>query len=255
MLKTINKVLFGGLLVALIAIFYTSNPSNKVQVDPNVKVLDRDTFVDNKELTNLVNKTKKILKTISIKSSNTVFLDTEVNYSSVERVVSELKKLDGKVNGPIYLLIDSPGGSIIDGAAILSQMEGMKTPVYTVCIRMCASMAAVIHQYGKKRLALDRSLLMFHPASGGVRGQIPNMLSLLKMVQRYYGKMNTYIIKRSGIDANKFAQLTAYELWLEADDAKALNFVDDIVHINDLTKKSKFPFLTSSKFKQVFNFK
>lgn len=129
-------------------------------------------------------------------------------------------------------MIDSPGGSVVDGSQLISFMEASSVPIHTVCLKLCASMGFVIHQYGKTRLAVDRSFLMAHPASGGTRGQLDNMISQLNALQRYVTKSNNYIATRSGKTLAEFKELWAFEMWKDAEDSKELGFLDNIVSLN-----------------------
>lgn len=66
---------------------------------------------------------------------------------------------------PIYLFIDSPGGSVQAGLTIIDCMNYVKAPVYTFCYSMAASMAAVILAAGEKRFAFEHSTIMIHQPS------------------------------------------------------------------------------------------
>lgn len=179
-----------------------------------------------------LNKTNKIVQRIS--TQRVVYFNDQFHVDSVQQAIAKLKDLEAKSNEPIYLLIDSPGGSVIDGGSLASQMEASKAPVYTVCTRLCASMAAITHSYGAKRYALDRAILMYHPASGGARGQVPNMVSLLKTISRYVDRMNANIVSRSNGKLSKadFETLVAYELWIDSEDALEKGLIDGIVSLN-----------------------
>jgi ATP-dependent Clp protease protease subunit len=162
---------------------------------------------------------------------NIVFLNTQVDEYSVNEIITRLQTLEGSKE-PVYLLIDSPGGSVFDGARLITQMESMKTPVNTVCVGLCASMGAMIHSYGKQRLITARSTLMYHPASGGAQGQIPNMLARLNYAQNFVGKLEANVQKRSGMAKADYEKRIAYEFWADSDEAKALKLVDNVVALN-----------------------
>lgn len=136
-----------------------------------------------------------------------------------------------KNHKPIYLLIDSPGGSVMDGAMIISAMEGAGVPVYTVCTKLCASMAFIIHQYGTKRFMVDRAVLMAHPASAGVEGTLEQMHSRLAFLERFTGKLNAGISKRAGLSAEQFKSQYLVEQWLDAEDSTNAHFNDSIVTV------------------------
>lgn len=176
---------------------------------------------------------KKTVLRLTPNASRVVYLDTQVVPFSASSVINQLKKLDTSKE-PIYLMINSPGGSVFDGMQIITQMEGMQAPVYTVCTLLCASMAAFIHQYGVKRYVLDRSFLMFHPGSGGIQGQIPNMLSMLGSVQNTVDKMNNYIVSRSKLTAEEFQRRLSYEMWIDGEDSVKSGLADSLAVILDV---------------------
>lgn len=180
---------------------------------------------------NLVVLSKNVLK-LSVDYKRVLYLDEEVTAQASQRIANSIKQLQDSSAAPIYLLIDSPGGSVIDGAAVISEMEVSRAPVYTVCTRLCASMAAMIHSYGAKRYVTDRSILMYHPASGGSQGQVPNMLSQLTTLTRYLNKMVANIVARSKVSKDEYEKLTAYELWVDAEDALQRGLADSIVNLN-----------------------
>lgn len=139
-----------------------------------------------------------------------------------------MKSHNGK---PLFLAINSPGGSVLDGAMIITAMEASRVPVYTVCMQMCASMAAIIHQYGKQRFMLDRSLLMFHNAYGGVEGTIPGMLSQLNAINKYIQRFDLYISNRAGLSQKEFKGIINTDLWMDAEDSVEKQFADGLVYL------------------------
>lgn len=175
----------------------------------------------------------KAINKITVSTNRVVYFNNAFTFSTVQDAVEQLKKLeaeDGKT--PIYLLLDSPGGSVLDGATLISQMEASKAPVYTVCMRLCASMAAMTHSYGAKRYALDRAILMYHPASLGAQGQLNNMISLLGTLQRFIDKMNANIVSRSKLAKDDYERKIAYEFWVDSEDALKYGLVDGIISLS-----------------------
>lgn len=177
-------------------------------------------------------KAEKLINKVAVDKTRVVYLTGQVDFFMVKEITDKLKELEAASDKPIWLLIDSPGGSVLDGMTLISQIEASRAPVNTVCTRICASMAAMIHSYGSKRYALDRAVLMYHPASGGSEGQIKNMLSLNLSVQRMVDKMNLNVITRSGFDRAEFEKLIAYALWIDAEDSLAKGLLDGIVNLN-----------------------
>lgn len=145
---------------------------------------------------------------------------------------ASLVQMDRDNHKPIYVVIDSPGGSVLDGATFISTMQSVKSPVYTICIRLCASMGAMIHQYGTKRYALDRSIIMFHPASVGSQGDVDRIKSFITTLQRYTNKMETYVAKRQGITLEQYKAKASIEFWVDAEDGLKEHVVDEIVSLD-----------------------
>lgn len=172
----------------------------------------------------------KTVTSLKLKNSRVLLLFGEVN-GTVSELVDEIKELGQQSKEPIYLLINSPGGSVLDGALVISAIESSPAPVYTVCTQLCASMAAMIHQYGHKRMMVDRSILMFHDAAGGLQGYVHHMLSRLNQIHAFVHKMDRYVSNRAGIDFERYLQEANRELWLDAEDATNLKLNDEIVNI------------------------
>lgn len=173
---------------------------------------------------------KKEIKALNIDFNRSVFLLGEID-GSIQVQISQILELASQSNEPIFLLIESPGGSVFDGYKLLSAIESSHAPVYTVCMGLCASMAAVIHQYGAKRLAFDRATLMFHDAAGGLQGDVKKMTTRLTYLNHILEKVDRYIANKSQMTYDKFMTLHAYEMWIDSEDALKLHLVDDIIQV------------------------
>ena len=106
-----------------------------------------------------------------------LFLGTEINSDSANIIISQLMYLNSIDNKEdIKLYINSPGGSVNSGLAILDTMNLCDADVSTYCIGMCASMGAVLLSSGEKgkRYGLPHSEVMIHQPSTGI-GRIKAM--------------------------------------------------------------------------------
>lgn len=207
--------------------YEVGNEVKFVTDDINKETSTLDTFhLDNKNPTAV----KPPITTIKLSLDNTVALVGEISQNAGSVAQEIIKKGSGK--DPVYLAINSPGGSVLDGAMIVSAIQSSKAPVYTICIRICASMAAIIHQYGTQRLALDRSVLMFHDAAGGTQGYLPHMKSQLLMLDLYISKMNAYIAARAGLEKQAFVNRVHENIWLDGEEAYTQKFVDKLVYVS-----------------------
>lgn len=196
-------------------------------------------------LTNKVVVEPKNIQHLKPNKASVVVLAGPVGPDTLE--VAKAIIANSEANRPTYLVIDSPGGSVFDGAQVISAIEASKTPVYTICTLLCASMGAMIHQYGAKRFMFDRSILMFHDASGGVQGSVPQMSSRLEFIRLYVTKMSSHIAARSKQDLNGFLLKMQREVWVDAEDAVAQGYADGIVslpldsELNGLFHKTRTP--------------
>ncbi|MGB5972729.1 MAG: ATP-dependent Clp protease proteolytic subunit, partial [Nodosilinea sp.] len=99
-----------------------------------------------------------------------IFLGQEVTDSLANSIVAAMLYLDSDDNTkPIYLYINSPGGSVTAGMAIYDTMQYIKSDVVTICLGLAASMGAFLLAAGSngKRVALPHSRIMIHQPMGG----------------------------------------------------------------------------------------
>ena len=195
---------------------------------------------------------KRVIKDYNISIARTVLITGEINQWAMENATFELQNID-QTDGDIFVLISSPGGSVYAGEGFITAMQSARNHVYTVCMNLCASMGAIIHQYGFKRLAYDRSILMFHDASGGFQGKFGEMRQLMNMLSRKLEKTNRTIAKRSKLSYDQFASLVQKDLWLDAEDSQAQGLVDDIIKVVPLRQPPTIMFEDNRKRTKLIN--
>lgn len=225
-----RNFLLGSLtmLAGLFALALCLSRDTPLEVDNKVKVnYDNPTPIASHVPAHVI--LRNVIETLIPPRSSVVYITGEINENAYS-VVQQIQK-KGLTEKAIYLVIDSPGGSVIDGARIISAMESSKAPVNTICMSMCASMAAIIHQYGVKRLMVDRSFLMFHNAAAGLNGALPQMRTRLNFLERYVTKMDARIARRAGLSPEQFMSMFQSEMWLDAEDSTNSRFADGIVNV------------------------
>ncbi len=234
--------------VTLSTLNIANKPVEEVYTTNSIVENTNNSIVKVPTITNVGPKTQTRL---TPKEDQVVTLYGEVG-DNAEGIANSLLEKTNK--GPVYLLINSPGGSVLDGARILSAMEAAKNPVYTVCLQICASMAAIIHQYGTERYMVDRSVLMFHPASGSLSGDVFQMKSRLDWILRYTEKSDVFIAKRAGLTVEQFKAQFGHEIWIDAEDSVARKFADKVVSVLTTQKLTILPVL-GNKVKESVNFR
>ena len=97
-------------------------------------------------------------------SERNLLICEDINDALALRIMLVLRHLDNESNDPIYLYINSPGGSVSAGLTIIDNMKLVKSPIYTVCYGLAASMAALIFAAGEKghRYILPHGEVMIH---------------------------------------------------------------------------------------------
>lgn len=225
--KKLTALVAGGAIVVVVAAGLLSKKQSK-----GLEPQDQEIFSPNvpKEVDAPTPQVKKlVLKELKVDWKRTVIIKGPIRDENIDQVVEYMTNLEENSAEPIYVLIDSPGGSILAGERLISAMESAKGPVYTVCTGLCASMAAVLHAYGTKRYAQNRAILMYHDAAGGFEGNFARMKSQFTLVQRKVDKVDEYICYRAHIDCKEFRNKKLNETWLDAEDAMSMGFVDAVV--------------------------
>merc|ERR1712085_236446 len=160
-----------------------------------------------------------------------IFLGAEIDDELSNQVIGVMLYLDSEDSSkPIYLYINSPGGSVISGLAIIDCMQHIKSEVITINLGLAASMASFILAAGSKgkRLALPSSRTMIHQPMGGAQGEAEEIMkirdNLVKMYSMMTGQTTDTIIK--DLDRDNF--LSAYE-------AEEYGLVDRVLEYNKET--------------------
>lgn len=150
------------------------------------------------------------------------------------RVVSSLLVLDEQSHKPIQIFINSPGGHVHDGLAIIDTMNFIQSPVY-VYVTFAASMGAAIASAGEKghRYALPNATIMLHQVSSGTQGNIQDQRVRLKYSENLNDRLATIISENCGIDKQKYLDDTLRDHWMFADDAVEYGILDKVVKSTD----------------------
>jgi len=131
----------------------------------------------------------------------------------------------------ITLYINSPGGSVTSGLAILDTMNHIKPDVATLCVGMAASMGAVILSAGAKgkRHSLHNSEVMIHQPSGGVEGQATDIEITAKRILKNRDILNKILAKNSGQSLSRIEKDVDRDFFMNADEAKKYGIIDKVL--------------------------
>lgn len=169
---------------------------------------------------------------------NVILLNTEITDLSVDAVISKLDEL-AKTQTEVYLIITSPGGSVVDGNKLVAYIEDSPLEINTVCEKFCASMGFHIFEAGKKRYMVGHTVLMAHPPSGGARGTIPEMLSQLNAIRRLTDELDARVAQRAKLKYADFSIDVLKNLWVTSNEAVKMGLADSLIHITYPIKNGK----------------
>ena len=167
-----------------------------------------------------------------------LFLGSEVNDGVANALVAQMLYLDSEDNSkPIYLYINSPGGSVTAGLAIYDTMQYVKSEVVTICVGLAASMGAFLLAAGTKgkRLALPHSRIMIHQPLGGTSQRQASDIEIeAREILRMKDMLNQSMADMSGQPLEKIAKDTDRDYFLSAAEAKEYGLIDRVIaHPNE----------------------
>jgi ATP-dependent Clp protease protease subunit len=162
-----------------------------------------------------------------------LFLGSEVNDAVANALVAQMLYLDSDDNSkPIYLYINSPGGSVTAGLAIFDTMQYVKSEVVTICVGLAASMGAFLLAAGTKgkRLALPHSRIMIHQPLGGTSQRQASDIEIeAREILRIKDMLNQSMADMTGQPLDKIAKDTDRDYFLSAAEAVQYGLIDRVI--------------------------
>ena len=161
-----------------------------------------------------------------------IFLGEQIDDNVANSVVAQLLHLESAdPEKDISLYINSPGGSVTAGLAILDTMNFIKPDVSTICMGCCASMAAVLLSAGAKgkRLCLPNSMVLIHQPSGGAQGQQTEIQIVADFMLKTRKRLNQILADNTGQSLEAIPRDTERDNYMTAQQALEYGLVDRIV--------------------------
>lgn len=161
-----------------------------------------------------------------------IFLGEEVNEQTANIAIAQLLHLayeDPKKD--IKLYINSPGGSVYDGLAIIDTMNFIEPDVQTIGIGLQASMGAMLLSCGAKgkRYALPNSRIMIHQPSSGTQGKITDQEIALKEGVYLKKVLAEMFAKNTGQKYEKVVKDMDRDNWMSAQEAMEYGIIDEVI--------------------------
>ena len=168
-----------------------------------------------------------------------IMLSGEVNDQMANSVIAQLLFLDAQDSEKdIYLYINSPGGVITSGLAMLDTMNFIKSDVQTIAIGMAASMASVLLAGGTKgkRFALPNSTILIHQPSGGAQGQQTEIEIAAEEILKTRRKMNQILADATGQTIEQIKKDTERDHYMSALEPMVYGLIDYILEKKNTQK-------------------
>ncbi len=161
-----------------------------------------------------------------------IFLGGPIDDTVANIVIAQLLFLQSEdPKKEISLYINSPGGSVSAGLAIIDTMNHIKNDVSTVCVGMAASMGALILSAGAKgkRFVLPNAEVMIHQPSGGSEGQASDIEISAKHIIKTRAVINKMLAKNTGQTLAKIEKDVDRDFFMDAEEAKKYGIIDDVM--------------------------
>ena len=161
-----------------------------------------------------------------------IMLSGEVNDQMANTIIAQLLFLDAQDSDKdISIYINSPGGSVTAGLAIMDTMNFVNSDIQTIVMGMAASMGSVLSSSGTKgkRYALPNSTVLIHQPSGGAQGQQTEIEIAATEILKTRKKLNQILADNSGQSIETIQKDTDRDNYMTAQEAKDYGLVDHII--------------------------
>lgn len=161
-----------------------------------------------------------------------IFIDQQVDEHLASIVVAQLLFLEAEdPEKDINIYINSPGGMVTAGMAILDTMNYVKPDISTICVGLAASMGAVLLSAGTKgkRYALPNAEIMIHQPLGGAQGQASDIKIQADWMMKTKERLNHILAENTGKDLSIIEQDTDRDNFMYADEAVEYGLIDRVL--------------------------
>lgn len=175
-------------------------------------------------------KQRELLLSGDVEEGNIISLIKEIrdinNFDDEQE--KEKKEYERK---PITLIVNTYGGSVYDGFALVAAMDLSKTPIHTVCLGKAMSMGFIIFAAGHKRFAHPFATLMYHQVRGWVGGELEKIKRTVHEWDRLEKMYDAYILKKTSLLQEKLddVKVKCQDWYISAEDAKKYGLVDELL--------------------------
>lgn len=169
-----------------------------------------------------------------------LFINDEIDSCIIDSIVYHILRYNKEDKGlaikdrkPIYLFLNSNGGSVVDGYGVIDVMTTSKTPIYTINQASCFSMGFLIFLAGQKRYAMPRSEFLMHDGSTFSWDSMAKAKDRMEFEAVQLEQVTKqYILNRTKIDEKLYDEKYRVEWYMLPEEAKRLGVCTDIIGID-----------------------
>lgn len=170
---------------------------------------------------------------LPLDSDDSFYADASITSFIVEQIL-ECNRVDAGIDPeerePIRLYINSPGGDVTEGFALISAIELSQTPVYTINMGQWSSMAFLVGIAGHKRFSLPRASFLMHDGSIFLYGSTNKVKDRVVFENRVEEEMvKPFVLAHSKMTEEAYDKLDRKEFYMLADDALEFGFIDEVI--------------------------
>ena len=160
-------------------------------------------------------------------------LSGQIDADVANDVMARLLYLEGEdPAAPIQLRINSPGGEVLAGLAVLDTMAQVGCPVHTTCAGMAASMASVLlaaGERGQRRATVNARVLIHQPWAGQFQGQAADIERAAKEALRLRARIDQLLAEATGQTLERIKADSDRDTWFSAEEALDYGLIDEVI--------------------------
>ena len=161
-----------------------------------------------------------------------VMISGPIDSAMANTVVAQLLFLESEnPNADISLYLNTPGGEVNAGWAIMDTMQYIKPDVSTIGMGLVASMGSVLLAAGKKgkRFVLPNTEIMIHQPLAGTQGQVTDMEIHVANFKRTKERLIKQMSEFTGRKEKELFDAMERDNYMDAEAAKKFGLIDDIL--------------------------
>lgn len=164
-----------------------------------------------------------------------IILNEEICENLVEKVILPLIDMDNDGSGePIEIILNSPGGSPLDGMCLVNIIDKLKTPTTLKVLGYAYSMCAILlcsgrHNPNVKKVCYEFTTALIHDGESFVSGGAGQVKDTQRFLEKLNDRIKGYIIANTNITEELFDKMERKEWYLDASEMKELLIIDEIL--------------------------